>query len=1033
MKKHRPIHAVHRAIILMLILPVVLLSAATDGQEPVGLDDGSAAVRYVLLSAELDSANLLELQSRARFLGVSDVGTLEELRDRLYAYYDLVPSVEVPLVQDRNGVQTVEIVSADRIYLQGSGARYILLDGNTALSFTPEGTQDTTDIAAQRMVIDLETELVTALGSVSFQSIGTTDTDRLEGEIVTIRWKEGSLLLSEGGTGMTRENSEGDAVEFYATGSEVYFSGEPRTIAFSDGFITTNREQAYFSIAASSMYVVDGGDLFVTNARMSLGRVPMLWVPFLYYPGKTFVFNPSFGFDSERGFFFSSSTELYGRYPKIERAEESSFTALLTGSSDDSQVRDGWVYSDATTERALSDREKWALESSSYLSLLVDAYQQRGVFLGFDTTNNFSGKQYVLSAFGGIAFPGDLGSTLSSVYEIPPVRYAFDGKFLIDTQAVDVSLTVPMYSDPRAMRDYANRLTSFSLGAFGGDVTIPTTYRSDIATYDWVLTSTATIPVKILQPYIESLRIERLSSKITWKAQTSADGPGYTVTHLTLPDFIASATGTLFKFTQEARTRQNPEPVSEPLDPAIQLEEYGIEQPYTIPLPAAKTVQRIDASSISLGYTVRQTFTEIQQLADSVTTDTSRYARTAGTITLQAALAPSIVRFTQKIDPMLTINESDSLATRQVSFTSTTDASFPLLGISYGLTTRLYNQTTTKKEFQPETEIGGWGDWSADSVSRHQLAWQQSYYKGRYVYTPSLTATLDPLPFGLQPKFAFAVGKFSAAVSYRMAEDDSGDFVGEDAILSVAYLDKGRFEFSSTATYQGDIARTTSGFLTPLDLSNSLSFTAFDSYLTIGEKSEYSFEDNAFDQFLVSAAIPWASVSVQGSGKPNDPVFNLLDADVTIEAFEKRWWKNRISLGLDITSAYRHSFWDASASNFSFKINLAFSIAEFLTIDFALTTVNKGFHRYSDFDDMWQDLLRSFDFAGDGRSNTQFTMEAVELSVIHHMADWDLHCKYEGSVVLSDLEWRWNPVFTVFLQWKAIPEIKVDRQFDVGH
>ena len=82
---------------------------------------------------------------------------------------------------------------------------------------------------------------------------------------------------------------------------------------------------------------------------------------------------------------------------------------------------------------------------------------------------------------------------------------------------------------------------------------------------------------------------------------------------------------------------------------------------------------------------------------------------------------------------------------------------------------------------------------------------------------------------------------------------------------------------------------------------------------------------------------------------------------------------------------------------------------------------------------MWQDLLRSFDFSGDGRSNTQFTMEAVELSVIHHMADWDLHCKYEGSVVLSDLEWRWNPVFTVFLQWKAIPEIKVDRQFDVGH
>ena len=1033
MKKHRPIHAVHRAIILMLILPVVLLSAATDGQEPVGLDDGSAAVRYVLLSAELDSANLLELQSRARFLGVSDVGTLEELRDRLYAYYDLVPSVEVPLVQDRNGVQTVEIVSADRIYLQGSGARYILLDGNTALSFTPEGTQDTTDIAAQRMVIDLETELVTALGSVSFQSIGTTDTDRLEGEIVTIRWKEGSLQLSEGGTGMTRENSEGDAVDFYATGSEVYFSGEPRTIAFSDGFITTNREQAYFSIAASSMYVVDGGDLFVTNARMSLGRVPMLWVPFFYYPGKTFVFNPSFGFDSERGFFFSSSTELYGRYPKIERAEESSFTSLLTGSTGDSQVRDGWVYSDATSERTLSDREKWALQSSSYLTLLVDAYQQRGVFLGFDTTNNFSGKQYVLSAFGGIAFPGDLGSTLSSVYEIPPVRYAFDGKFLIDTQAVDVSLEMPMYSDPRVMRDYANRLTSFSMDFFDGDASFPTTYSSDITSYDWKLTSAATLPVTFLKPFVESLKIERLSSKITWEAKTNTDGSGYTVTNLTLPDFIASVSGTLFRFTEEANKNPTLPEAMEILDPAIELEDYGIDKPYEVLSTKTTSIQKIVTSSVSLGYTLRQTITENMEMEESETTDTSRYARTAGTITLQAALAPSIVRFTQKIDPMLTINESDSLSTRQLSLTSTTDATFPSLGISYGLTTRLYNQTTTEKEFESETVVGGWSGWNDDSITRHKLSWLKSYKWGKYVFTPSLTATLDPLPYGLQPKLAFAVGKFSASASYKVEENDTGDFIGEDAILSVAYLDKGRFEFSSTATYQGDIARTTSGFLTPLDLSNSLSFTAFDAYLTIGEKSEYSFEDNAFDQFLVSAAIPWASISVQGSGKPNDPVFNLLDADITIDAFEKRWWKNRISLGLDITSAYRHSFWDASASNFSFKINLAFSIAEFLTIDFALTTVNKGFHRYSDFDDMWQDLLRSFDFSGDGRSNTQFTMEAVELSVIHHMADWDLHCKYEGSVVLSDLEWRWNPVFTVFLQWKAIPEIKVDRQFDVGH
>jgi hypothetical protein len=70
---------------------------------------------------------------------------------------------------------------------------------------------------------------------------------------------------------------------------------------------------------------------------------------------------------------------------------------------------------------------------------------------------------------------------------------------------------------------------------------------------------------------------------------------------------------------------------------------------------------------------------------------------------------------------------------------------------------------------------------------------------------------------------------------------------------------------------------------------------------------------------------------------------------------------------------------------------------------------------------------------GDGRRNTQFTIEAIEFNLVHHMADWDLHCKYEGSVVLSDMEWRWHPVFSIYLNWKAIPEIEVDRQFELGN
>jgi hypothetical protein len=73
--------------------------------------------------------------------------------------------------------------------------------------------------------------------------------------------------------------------------------------------------------------------------------------------------------------------------------------------------------------------------------------------------------------------------------------------------------------------------------------------------------------------------------------------------------------------------------------------------------------------------------------------------------------------------------------------------------------------------------------------------------------------------------------------------------------------------------------------------------------------------------------------------------------------------------------------------------------------------------------------MESFDFFGSGRKSTHFNMESISFEVVHYMEDWDLHCKYTGSVVLSDSKWIWTPVFTIYLQWKAIPEIKFDETF----
>lgn len=1005
-------------IIFLLCFNAVGVVSANQGAD--------SALQLVLLRAELESATVEELQSRAHFLQLDTSGNADQLRERLYAWYQVKPAPKKPSINDSTGKLTIQIVSSDRVFVQGSTARFILLEGNTSLSFSENDSESSTIISADRVVVDTRDELVTALGGVHYQQSGTEAANMLEGTILTVRWGEGSLLLSEGEMQLSRDNSEGDTIDFYLTGSDVYFSGTPRTITFNDGFITTNKENAYFSIAAKTMFLIDGGDFFVTNATLSLGRVPMVWVPFLYYPGKTFVFNPVLGFESNRGFFFSSTTDIFGSYPHIMQEEDSSFSALLTTTSTGKRIKDGWVYSEVHPSTVVSPLETWAEKSDSYLSLLFDAYQNLGVFVGLDSVLNFSGKKYHLATFGAVAFLGEQVPILSSIYTIPPMRFAFNADFVVNTRYANLALQLPLYSDPRFMRDYGNRLTSFSLGALIGGETYPSMYKSDVQSYTWKLTSSANLPTTILHPFVESLRIETLSSTITWKAKLATEGAGYTISKIELPSFSGSASGTLLAFKQ-SNLLSTPL-VNEPeraLDPAIELDDYGIESPY---LPAGKkevvTRSTITSSSLSLGYDVRQTYNEATTYQGTTSVDSSHYARTAGSVTLKAAIAPSLMQITQKVSPLITRNKTATTTTEQLSFTSSTDASLVPLGLSYGMTTRLYNRSTTALG-----SSGGWGAWDAKSVSRHQLSWSWVFLLGRGKLVPSVNATLAPLPYGIQPKLAFSQGKYSVSASYRMQEDTAGNFVGDKGTLAFSYTDVDHLVIASTAIYDSKMLQTGSSGLEPLEIASTVVGYIGNSYLKLGEKSVYSFNSKTFTDFQLSASVPWAALSVQGSGVLSDPVLHLLDASVTIDAFKKQWWKNRISLGLDVETSYRHSFWDSSASAFAFKVNLHASIAEFLTLDVALTTVNKGFHRYTSSSEMWADFLRSLDFMGEGRRNTQFTMEAVEVSLIHHMADWDLHCKYEGSVVLSDMEWHWNPVFSVFLKWKAIPEIKVDRQF----
>ena len=101
------------------------------------------------------------------------------------------------------------------------------------------------------------------------------------------------------------------------------------------------------------------------------------------------------------------------------------------------------------------------------------------------------------------------------------------------------------YSDVRYMRDYANRLTSFSLSSLTGSTNFPETYLNDITKLQWLFSGTLTVPTKLISPFVESLKIEQINAQINWRALKANEGSSYTIDSFTLPDLVLSASGKL--------------------------------------------------------------------------------------------------------------------------------------------------------------------------------------------------------------------------------------------------------------------------------------------------------------------------------------------------------------------------------------------------------------------------------------------------------------------------------------------------------
>ncbi len=996
-----------RRLLLFLILLFVSLP---------GLFSASASAIYF--------ASDSELMEMCRIRGL-ETGTREEMQRALYNYEGVATYTEEA---SGSGAFDLSVLSAESLITHDSS---MVISGNAHISFT-DSSGNVSDLSADMIIIDTDNELLTALDNVIYSSDDEdASIQSINADIVTLFWTSGEIRVSDATTTTERESEDGEAVTIYTSGSTLTYT-PGGSILYDRGIVASDVEDPYSSITASKMLMLPGADMFISNAYVSIGRVPVLYLPFFFFPGSQMLGNPSFGFTSSQGAFINTTFELLGTNPTIGSSDSSSsFTSLTTTTKESQNTRPTGSY--YSSSGPISNAEQWASSTSSYISLLADAYEDTGMQLGV------TGEINLFSSSLSLAFTDAVAVSPESSYYNGRLRYYGMNSLRYSGYGISATLSVPFYSDSRVLMDFGNRLTDFSLFSLLETPTFPENYTSTITTFSRTLTLSYSLPSSLQSQYLSSLSISSLQFGIDYRWNSSE--LEYYMEEANVPNLSATFSGTLFSLTHSNEIVLSTE----------KEEEYDITDLHLLTDPLLYDIYegnrkrqasttRTDTYTASLRYSVSETLKNDYDFNSSgENTDGAFSSDTSLRLTFDASAANWVsltAVFTPSYSYLWEDDDTAAIVTQDGTISSDMTLSFPFIGLTYKISSRLLDAESVKTgDAAAEVDIAPLG-WDTDTITAHSLTLSHAFTTDVGTFTPSVSYTLPPLNAVLTPRIAYSYGPFALSFGWSFREEDSASFHSDLIELSIGY--SGTYITSSIAMKYDSEEYDPTDFWIPFYGTASFSLRTADKNWSITEYIDYEYDNgnNYFNELTTTFKIPFFELALTWAGSADEISFSEINATLDIESLTFQLWKGRIYVSFGLESTFSIELDNPYAASFSITPSITFSIAEFLDFKFSFTSVNNGFYNYIDDNGsislslMFEDLLRSFDFIGDGRYNTSFVLDEASLEITHYMKDWNFSFKYTTQVVLSDDVYEFRPKVSVYLSWKTIPDLNVDQNWE---
>jgi lipopolysaccharide assembly outer membrane protein LptD (OstA) len=488
------------------------------------------------LALDIAVSNYYELKTLAASKGLSTEGSAADIRARLYAYFG-VQAPEAPAVDSSLTIESAS--SFEYFTMEEGGDKVISFQGPVSIKMrTTDGFTHT--IKADEVLFDRDKNIVDAKGSVIYTRVGPSRSDEFRGETIVVDLGSYSGVFLNGSYDLAPSGSFQRSLFF----NFQKFSRRSQDLTIlEDAKITACDDPVpHYHIRAKKVWLFGNGDWALSGATLYVGVVPLVWLPFFYYPSDDILFHPVIGYRSREGAYVQTTTYLLGERPASTATNSSSSLSLFESSGGTTELKGIFL---KRVQSAAGDKgNAQAAASKDRFAIMTDIYSALGVYAGVE--GHFEGKvlgglDFSLSAAesrslflesNGYYSPFDYSNSYASTWNSSsvfglelPLRFGLDLSYKNSGGSggtrYSIAFLCPIYSDPYYLQDFSRRSESSSIfSAFTGNTT--TVNKTSTLTQSLISSLSWNAGKDAQSALLANVTLSKLGAQMTWKTRSQS-------------------------------------------------------------------------------------------------------------------------------------------------------------------------------------------------------------------------------------------------------------------------------------------------------------------------------------------------------------------------------------------------------------------------------------------------------------------------------------------------------------------------------